>query len=103
MNRSSTFGVIGGAGSTGKAVAWRSTDRAILIDGSKFANLEAVAADVGAAVSAVRIDVRDPQSLEKFCNRCSVLVNSVARVSKLKGHGCASGAESSAITSMLQA
>ena len=87
MNRSATIGVIGGSGSTGKAVAkelQRSTDRAILIGGRNLANLEAVAADLGAAVAAVRVDVRDPQSLEKFCSRCSVLVNCGGPVSELQ-------------------
>jgi len=87
MNRSATFGVIGGSGSTGKSVAKElrcSTDRAILIGGRNLANLEAVAADLGAAVSAVRVDVRDPQSLEEFCGRCSVVVNCGGPVSELQ-------------------
>jgi saccharopine dehydrogenase-like NADP-dependent oxidoreductase len=87
MNRSVTFGVIGGSGSTGKAVAKElrcSTDRAILIGGRNIASLEAVAADLGAAVSAVRVDVRDPRSLEKFCGRCSVVVNCGGPVSELQ-------------------
>lgn len=87
MNRSATFGVIGGSGSTGKAVAkelLRSTDRAILIGGRNETNLEAAAADLGAAVSAVRVDVRDPRSLEEFCGRCSVVLNCGGPVSELQ-------------------
>ena len=87
MNRSATFGVIGGSGNTGKAVAKelrRSTDRAIVIGGRNVANLEAVAADLGAVVSAVRVDVRDPRSLEEFCGRCSVVVNCGGPVSELQ-------------------
>lgn len=87
MNHSATFGVIGGCGSTGKAVAkelrW-STDRAILIGGRNVANLKTVAADLGAAVSALRVDVRDPRSLEEFCGSCSVVVNCGGPVSELQ-------------------
>ena len=87
LNRSATFGVLGGSGSTGKAVAKelrRSTDREILIGGRNLANLEAVAVDLGAAISAVRLDVRDPRSVEEFCGRCSVVVNCSGPVSELQ-------------------
>lgn len=87
MNYSATFGVIGGAGSTGKAVAMElrcSTDRAILIGGRNLAKLDAVAAELGAAVSGMRVDVRDPRSLEEFCGRCSVVVNCGGPVSELQ-------------------
>jgi len=87
VNYSATFGVIGGAGSTGKAVAMelrRSTDRAILIGGRNLAKLDAVAAELGAPVSGMRVDVRDPRSLEEFCGRCSVVVNCGGRVSELR-------------------
>src|SRR5215469_15241074 len=87
MNRSATFGIIGGSGSTGKAVATElrsSTNKAILIAGRNVANLEAVAADLGAAVSAVQVDVRDPRSLKEFCGRCSVVVNCGGPVSELQ-------------------
>jgi len=86
MNRSATFGVIGGSGSTGKTVAKElrsSTDGAILIGGRNLASLEAVAAVLGAPVSATRVDVRDPQSLDEFCGRCSVVVNCGGPVSEL--------------------
>ena len=78
MNRSVTFGVIGGTGSTGRAVARelrRSTDRPILIGGRNLAKLNAVVEEVGAAVSVMRLDVCDPRSVEEFCGRCSVVVN----------------------------
>jgi len=87
MDRAATFGVIGGSGSTGKAVAKElrsSTNKAILIGGRSVAGLEAVAADLGAAVSAVQVDVRDPRSLQKFCGRCSVVVNCAGPVSELQ-------------------
>jgi hypothetical protein len=87
MNRSATFGVIGGSGNTGKAVAKelrRSTESAILIGGRNLANLEAIATDLGAAVSAVRVEVRDPRSLEEFCGRCSIVVNCGGPVSELQ-------------------
>ena len=87
MNRSATLGGIGGSGSTGKAVAkelrW-STDRAILIGGRNVANLKTVTADLGAAVSALRVDVHDPRSLDEFCGRCSVVVNCGGPVSEMQ-------------------
>ena len=87
MNRSVTFGVIGGTGSTGRAVAKelrRSTDRPILIGGRNLAKLNAVVEEVGAAVSVMRLDVRDPRSVEEFCGRCSVVVNCGGPVSQLR-------------------
>ena len=87
MNSSATFGVIGGSGNTGKAVVkelCRSTDRAILIGGRNLAKLEAVAAEIGAGVSAMQLDVRDPRLLEEFCGRCSVVVNRGGPVSELQ-------------------
>lgn len=87
MNSSASFGVIGGSGSTGKAVAKelrRSTDKAILIGGRNLSKLEAVAAELGTGVSGIRVDVRDPKSLEDFCGRCSVVVNCAGPVSELQ-------------------
>jgi hypothetical protein len=87
MNRPATFGVIGGSGYTGKAVAkelLRTTKSAILIGGRDVASLEAVVADLGVAVSALRVDVRDPPSLEEFCGRCSVVVNCGGPASELQ-------------------
>ncbi|HEY6387911.1 MAG TPA: saccharopine dehydrogenase NADP-binding domain-containing protein [Candidatus Acidoferrum sp.] len=87
MNHSVTFGVIGGSGSTGEAVARelrRTTDRPILIGGRNLAKLDAVAEEFGAAVSVMRLDVRDPRSLEEFCGRCSVVVNCGGAVSELR-------------------
>jgi hypothetical protein len=78
MNRSATFGVIGGSGSTAKAVAkelHRSTDKPFLIGGRNLANAEAVAANLGVTVSAVRVDIRDARSLEDFCGSSSVVLN----------------------------
>ena len=86
MNRCATFGVIGGSGSTGKAVASelrRSTDRAVLIGGRNVSNLKTVAAELGAGVSTLRVDVRDPRSLEQFCESCFVVVNCGGPVSEL--------------------
>lgn len=87
MKSSAAFGVIGGSGNTGKTVAMelrRRTDRAIHIGGRNLAKLDAVAAELGAAVSAIRLDVRDPRSLEEFCDRCSVVVNCGGPVSELQ-------------------
>lgn len=87
MNRSAAFGVIGGSGSTGKAVAKelrRSTDKRILIGARNLANAEAVAKNLGTAVSAVRVDVRDARSLEDFCGRSSIVVNCSGPVCELQ-------------------
>ena len=87
MHRSATFGVLGGSGRTGEAVAKElrsSTDRAILIGGRNVAKLEAVAASLGATASTLQIDVRDPRSLEEFCGRCSIVVNCCGPVSELR-------------------
>jgi hypothetical protein len=86
MNRSATFGVIG-SGNAAKAVAEElrhSTDKSILIGGRNLANAEAIAANLGAAVSAVRVDVRDAPSLEQFCGRCSIVVNCGGPVCELQ-------------------
>jgi hypothetical protein len=87
MDRIATFGVIGGSGSAGKAVAKelrRTTDRAILIGGRNLAASEVVAADLGGGASTVRVDIRDPCSLESFCGPCSVVVNCGGPVSELQ-------------------
>ncbi|MGA2646453.1 MAG: saccharopine dehydrogenase NADP-binding domain-containing protein [Candidatus Sulfotelmatobacter sp.] len=87
MNLPTTFGVIGGCGSTAKAVATelrRSTDKQILIGGRNLANAEAVAANLGVTVSAIRVDIRDAQSLEDFCGRCSIVVNCGGPVCQLQ-------------------
>ncbi len=76
-----------GAGSTGRAVAKelrRSTDRTILIGGRNLAKLEVVAVELGTGISGMRVDVRDPRSLEEFCGRCSVVVNCGGPVSELQ-------------------
>jgi saccharopine dehydrogenase-like NADP-dependent oxidoreductase len=87
MNRSAIFAVIGGSGSTGKAVVKelrRTTDSPIIIGGRNLPNLETVAADLGGAVSAAGVDVRDPRSLDEFCAKCSVVVNCGGPVSELR-------------------
>ena len=87
MNRSAAFGVIGGSGSTAKAVAkelLRSTDKRILIGARNLANAEAVAANLGVAVSAVRVDIRDARSLQDFCGRSSIVVNCGGPVCELQ-------------------
>jgi len=87
MNRSAAFGVIGGSGSTAKAVAKelrRSTDQRILIGARNLADAEAVAANLGVAASAVRVDIRDARSLEDFCGRSSIVVNCGGPVCELQ-------------------
>lgn len=87
MNPSAAFGVIGGSGSTAKAVAkelLRSTDQQILIGARILADAEAVATNLGVAASAVRVDIRDARSLEDFCGRSSIVVNCGGPVCELQ-------------------
>lgn len=87
MDRSATFGVLGGSGYTGKAVAKelrRFTDGVIIIGGRNLLNLRRAAADLGGAISAIGVDVRDPRSLDEFCANCNVVVNCAGPVSDLQ-------------------
>jgi saccharopine dehydrogenase (NAD+, L-lysine forming) len=87
MNCFATFGITGGCGNTAKAVAKeprRSTNGQILIGARNLASAEAVAANLGPAVAAARVDLRDVRSLEQFCFRCSVVVNCGGPVCELQ-------------------
>jgi saccharopine dehydrogenase (NAD+, L-lysine-forming) len=87
MDRAATFGVIGGTGSTGRAVAselQQSTGKSILIAGRNLSKAEAVAAQLGGTVSPTIVDVGDPRSLDAFCSRCSIVVNCAGPVCELQ-------------------
>ncbi len=86
MNRSVTFGIIGGSGNTGKAVARelrRSSDRPIVIGARNLAKAQAVAHGLP-NTSAMRVDACDAKSLENFCAGCSVVVNCAGPVCELQ-------------------
>jgi saccharopine dehydrogenase (NAD+, L-lysine forming) len=78
MGRTVTFGVVGGYGATGKAVAsqlWKSCDGEILLGGRDLAKGKAMAAEFDSRVSAASLDILVPQSLDDFCSRCSIIIN----------------------------
>ena len=87
MHRSATFGLVGGSGNTGIAIAEqlrRSIEKPIAIAARDFSKAQAVAAKLGGATSAAQIDVRNPQSLENFCARCDIVVNCAGPVCELQ-------------------
>jgi len=78
LGHSATFGIVGGYGATGRAVArelLKAGDGEILIGGRDPARLESAAAEFGSRVSAARLDVLDVGSLDEFCSHCSIVVN----------------------------
>jgi hypothetical protein len=72
------FGVVGGYGATGKAVIselLKSEDGDILLGGRDGLKATAAAAEFGGRVSAACVDVLDARSLDRFCSRCSLIIN----------------------------
>lgn len=87
MSKAVTFGVVGGYGATGRAVVSelvKSGVGEILIGGRDLAKGNAAAAEFGGGISAVRLDVLAPRSLDEFCSRCSIIVNTAGPVIVLK-------------------
>lgn len=87
MNRTITFGIIGGYGETGSAVVsalLKSCDGEILIGGRDLAKGTASAARLGSRVSAAHLDVLDSRSLDDFCSQCSIIVNCAGPVMLLQ-------------------
>jgi len=77
MDRSVTFGIVGGYGATGQAVVSelsKSGNGGILIGGRDLARGKALAAEHGSHVSAVHLDVLDARSLDDFCRQCSIII-----------------------------
>lgn len=78
MSQSVTFGIVGGYGATGRVVLselLKTTDAELRIGGRDPAKLQSLAAESGSRVSAEHLDVLDDSSLDKFCRRCSTIVN----------------------------
>jgi putative NADH-flavin reductase len=81
------FGIVGGYGSTGRAVVselLKSGDGEIRIGGRDLAKGKALAAELGSRVSAMQLDVMDARSLADFCGGCSAIVNCGGPVSVLQ-------------------
>lgn len=86
-DRAITFGIIGGYGATGRAVASelsKSHNGHILIGGRDLAKGTALARELGSRVSAARLDVLDPHSLDDFSSRCSIVINCAGPVMALR-------------------
>ncbi len=78
MPEKSTFGVIGGYGSTGSVVATelsKSASSTILVGGRNLEKANAQAAKIAGKVVAAKVDVLDANSLDAFCKRCEIIVN----------------------------
>jgi saccharopine dehydrogenase (NAD+, L-lysine forming) len=87
MNRTVTFGIVGGYGATGRRVAselWKSCPGEILIGGRDLAKGKALAAEFDSRASAAHLDVLDAHSLDDFCSRCSIVVNCAGPVLALQ-------------------
>ena len=87
MTRSHTFGIVGGYGATGSAVAaelLKTCDGEILLGGRDAQKGSEVAAKLGGRVSAAQLDVFDAGSLESFCGRSSIVVNCAGPVMLLQ-------------------
>ena len=87
MSENFTFGIVGGYGATGRMVAaelHKATEWQILIGGRDLAQARALAAKFDGRVTAAQVDVLDPQSLDEFCSRCSVVINCAGPVMQLQ-------------------
>ena len=87
MNRASVFGIIGGYGAAGRAVASelvRSSDGQILVGGRDRARADQLAASLGRTASAAMVDLLDDRLLDEFCSACSVVINCAAPVQTLR-------------------
>ena len=87
MNRAFTFGIVGGYGATGRAVAAelrKSCDGKFLIGGRDLAKGKALAAEFEGRACAVPLDALDARSLDDFCSQCSIIVNCAGPVTVLE-------------------
>lgn len=87
MTREAAFGIIGGSGSTGRAVAdelLRTTEQSILLGCRDPLKAQPVAAAFCRRASSADVDIRDPQSIDAFCGRCSIIVNCTGPVCDLR-------------------
>ena len=87
MGRNFTFGVVGGYGAAGRAVAAelrKSCGGAILVGGRDLALATGAAAELDGRGTAARLDVLDARSLDEFCGRCAIIVNCAGPVMMLQ-------------------
>jgi len=62
----------------------KSWDGEILIGGRDLAKAKALAAEFGSRVSVAQLDVLDARSLDVFCSRCAIIVNTAGPVMTLQ-------------------
>jgi len=87
LSKTVTIGVVGGYGATGRIVVSelaRSCDGEILLGGRDLAKGKSLASEFGSRVAAARLDVLDARSLDDFCSRCSIIVNTAGPVTVLQ-------------------
>lgn len=87
LNRPITYGIVGGYGAAGSVVVSelvKSNSGRILIGGRDLTKGQALAQKAGGAVSATKLDVLGPQSLDRFCGQCSTIVNCAGPVAVLQ-------------------
>jgi hypothetical protein len=87
MERDYTFGIIGGYGATGSAVATallKSGDGQILVGGRDLNKTKQLTARNGGRTTAAKVDVLDARSLHEFRNRCSIIINCAGPVMLLQ-------------------
>jgi hypothetical protein len=87
LNRSETYGIVGGYGATGSMVVselFKKSTAQILIGGRDLEKGNALATKFESRVSAVHLDVLDARSLDEFCRQCSTVVNCAGPVMVLQ-------------------
>jgi saccharopine dehydrogenase (NAD+, L-lysine forming) len=87
LSQRAIFGIVGGYGATGKAVAselLNSGEAELFLGGRDPDKLRAVAAEFGGRVSTAPLDVLDARSLDEFCGRCSIVINCGGPVVRLE-------------------
>lgn len=84
---SSVVGVLGGAGTVGRAVAVRLAERGhtVRVGGRDEDRAVAAARSLGAPAHGLAVDLADPGALATFCAGCAVVVNAAGPASAVGG------------------
>lgn len=84
---SSVVGVLGGAGTVGRAVAVRLAERGhtVRVGGRDGDRAAAAARSLGASAHGLAVDLADPGALATFCAGCAVVVNAAGPSSAVGG------------------